>query len=104
MGKRKRSCGDDEDASAAGIKRGRSSSPRMVVETSTTTITTTRSSAVETQASEPQQPVTLTSDAPVSDEPSPVSNEPVAYAKMATPVDDPSSGEISPLVWPSFDP
>ncbi|ENH69070.1 hypothetical protein FOC1_g10010247 [Fusarium oxysporum f. sp. cubense race 1] len=62
------------------------------------------SSAVETQASEPQQPVTLTSDAPVSDEPSPVSNEPVAYAKMATPVDDPSSGEISPLVWPSFDP
>ncbi|EXM00180.1 hypothetical protein NOF04DRAFT_4616 [Fusarium oxysporum II5] len=104
VGKRKRSCDDDEDASAAGIKRGRSSSPRMVVETSTTTIMTTRSSAVETQASEPQQPVTLTSDAPVSDEPSPVSNEPVAYAKMATPVDDPSSGEISPLVWPSFDP
>ncbi|KAF5708376.1 suppressor of mutant AC40 of RNA polymerase i iii [Fusarium mundagurra] len=98
VGKRKRSCDDVEDASAAGIKRARSLSPHMVVETSTTAITTTRF------ASEPRQPMAWTSDAPVSDEPSPLRDEPVAYAMMATPVDDPPSGELSPLIWPSFDP
>ncbi|KAG5773204.1 hypothetical protein H9Q72_000883 [Fusarium xylarioides] len=98
VGKRKRSCDGDEDASTAGIKRVRSLSPRMVVETSTTAITTTRF------ASEPRQYMAWTSNAPVSDEPSPLSNEPVAYAMTATPVDEPSSGELSPLIWPSFDP
>ncbi|KAF5599406.1 suppressor of mutant AC40 of RNA polymerase i iii [Fusarium pseudoanthophilum] len=98
VGKRKRSCDGDEDASAAGTKRARSLSPRMVVETSTTTITTTRF------ASEPLQPMAWTSDSPVSDEPSPLRDEPVAYAMMATPVDESSSGELSPLAWPSFDP
>ncbi|KAF4444675.1 SRP40-Suppressor of mutant AC40 of RNA polymerase I and III [Fusarium acutatum] len=96
--KRKRSCAGDEDASTTGIKRARSLSPRMVVETSTTTITTTCST------SEPWQPVSWTSDSHVSDEPSPLRDEPVAYAMMATPVDDPSSGELSLLIWPSFDP
>ncbi|KAH7248879.1 uncharacterized protein BKA55DRAFT_540296 [Fusarium redolens] len=104
MGKRKRSCDDDEDASAVGTKGGRSLSPCIIIETSTTTIMTTHSSVVETQASEPQQPVALTSGATVSDDPSPVSNEPAAFAKMATPLDGPSSGEISPLALPSFDP
>ncbi|KAI1015024.1 hypothetical protein LB503_003764 [Fusarium chuoi] len=98
VGKRKRSCDGDEDTSAAGIKRARSLSPCMVVETSTTTTTTTRF------ASEPRQPVAWTSGSPVSDEPSPMRNEPVAYAMTATPVDGPSSGEISPLIWPSYDP
>ncbi|KAF4496497.1 SRP40-Suppressor of mutant AC40 of RNA polymerase I and III [Fusarium agapanthi] len=98
MGKRKRSCDYNEDISAAGIKRVRSLSPRMVVETSTATVTTTRS------ASEPWQPLAWTSNSPVSDEPSPLRNEPVAYAMIATPVDDPSSGELSPPIWPSFDP
>ncbi|KAF5596127.1 suppressor of mutant AC40 of RNA polymerase i and iii [Fusarium subglutinans] len=98
VGKRKRSCDYDEDASAAGIKRVRSLSPRMVVETSTATVTTTRS------ASEPWQPMAWTSNSPVSDEPSPLSNEPVAYAMIATPVDDLTSGELSPPIWPSFDP
>ncbi|EWG45420.1 hypothetical protein FVEG_06216 [Fusarium verticillioides 7600] len=98
VGKRKRSCDGDEDASAAGIKRARSLSPRIVVEPSATTITTTRF------ASEPLQPMAWTSDSPVSDELSPLRDEPVAYAMMATPVDESSSGEISPLLWPSFDP
>ncbi|KAF5625383.1 suppressor of mutant AC40 of RNA polymerase i and iii [Fusarium sp. NRRL 52700] len=98
VGKRKQSCDGDEDASAAGIKRARSLSPRMVVETSTATVTTTRS------ASEPWQPVAWTTGSPVSDEPSPVSVERVAYAMIATPVEDPSSGELSLSIWPSFDP
>ncbi|KAF5681644.1 suppressor of mutant AC40 of RNA polymerase i iii [Fusarium denticulatum] len=98
VGKRKRSCDGDEDAYAAGIKRARSLSPRIVVDPSTTTITTTRF------ASEPLQSMARTSDSPVSDEPSPLRDEPVAYAMMATPVDESSSGEISPLIWPSFDP
>ncbi|CVK88991.1 hypothetical protein FPRO06_03788 [Fusarium proliferatum] len=98
VGKRKRSCDGDEDAPAARIKKARFLSPRMVVETSTTTITTTRS------ASEPRQPVAWNSGPSVSDEPSPVRNEPVAYAMMATPMNDPSSDEISPLIWPSYDP
>ncbi|KAF5634494.1 suppressor of mutant AC40 of RNA polymerase i and iii [Fusarium tjaetaba] len=98
VGKRKRSCDGDEDASAAGIKRARSLSPCIVVEPSATTITTTRF------ASEPLQPMAWTSGSPVSDEPSPLGNEPVAYAMMATPVDESSPGELSPLAWPSFDP
>jgi hypothetical protein len=98
VGKRKRSRDGDEDASAAEIKRARSLSPHIVVEPSATTITTTRF------ASEPLQPMAWTSDSPVSDEFSPLRDEPVAYAMMATPVDESSSGEISPLLWPYFDP
>ncbi|KAF9765866.1 hypothetical protein IL306_001791 [Fusarium sp. DS 682] len=94
IGKRKRSS-DDEDASVVGTKRRQSSSPRLTVGTSTTTITTTHSSVVSSQIAESRH------DAPDAAGDSPMVD--VAYAKMATPRDGLSSGELSPLVMPSFD-
>ncbi|KAF4335930.1 srp40-suppressor of mutant ac40 of rna polymerase i and iii [Fusarium beomiforme] len=94
VGKRKRSC-DDYDTSTTGMKRRQTSSLQPNTATSTTTITITQSSVVATEVAGHQHGVPDTAgDSPICD---------ITYAKMATPMDDISSGELSPLVMPSFD-